>query len=148
MGMMNVKSFEQTVDEMKDVADTLLPYTYPKTTKRNDLIVSTLKQRVVFVDGYKVAVQFSRGDYDDHYVEGLEITSANCPFLPMYVVCKIAAKFLGGYGLRHSVTYQHGRKVYRWHVMVDKQGHPLPIEWKDVQPLNFEDFEFVYAHRN
>lgn len=125
---------------MRDLAITLLPNTFPYAPHSDDRIVGLLKQRTIYVDGYEVVIYLSREDHDDVYLERLEILGSQFPFLPMYLVCKIAARFLGGHGLKYEESYKSGHKVYIWTVLLDKQGRPMPVRSQSI--CQFEGFAY------
>lgn len=122
---MGTKSLDEHIEEMHNLAETLVSHTYPLAPYTDSCIVNLLKQRVIYVDGFEVCVFLSREDHGDRYVERLEVMSAEFPFLPMYLACKIAVLYLGGHGLRHYDVIKNGRKTYVWSVDLDKKGRPL-----------------------
>lgn len=140
-GMKHIRSLDDHIEEMKNIADHLVEYTFPMVDLQESKEIDCLKQRSIFVDGYSIGVHFSRVDFGEYYFEKLELVSVNTPFLPMFLVCKIGAKFLGSNGLRLTKQYASNRRIYTWDVKVDKTGRPLP---SSEETENFEGFVFSY----
>lgn len=140
-----VRPLDEHIEEMRNAAHTLVPYTYPLVDEHDDKVVSPLKQRRVNVDGYEVLVMFSRSDYGENFVENLEIVALYSPFLPMHVVCKLATRFLGGHHLLHYSSYLEGRKVYVWKVCLDRRGCPIPLDVDDCEFKEYQGLRFCYA---
>ena len=110
-----------------------------------EIDIDCLKQRRLVVDGYDVMIHFSRSNYHDCMVENLELCAATAPFRPMFLVCKIGAKFLGGHDLKYAESLKAGRKVYVWTVAIDAHGRPIPLDSDKVNSKTYEDFVFSYA---
>ncbi len=127
---------------MRGMAKQLIPYTPPQGSDLDAHETSILKQHTLSVDGYDVVLYFSVQDYGDFRMERLEITSLHTPFLPMYLVCKIAARFLGKHELRHSESFKMGRKVYVWTIGVDERGRPLALPDIDLEKCSYEHFDY------
>ncbi len=136
------KHLDQVIDEMRGMAHQLIPYTHPQASYFDSQEVAVLKQRTLYVDGYDVVLYFGIQDYGDFRIERLEIISVHTPFLPMYLVCKIAARFLGKHELRHSESFKMGRKVYVWTIGVDERGRPLALPDPDLEKCSYEHFDY------
>lgn len=141
---MHFKNINEHIEEMKNAANTLVQHSFPLVPLHESKKVDCLKQRIMWIDGYLLAAYFGRCDFGDYYLEKLELVSMSYPFLPMYLLCKIGAKFLGGYGLRLTEQYYAGRKVYTWDVKVDKTGKPIPITQDRDESYDFEGFTFSH----
>ena len=139
------KPLEEIVEEMRAVAAQLVNLTFPKAPPKEEKDIDCLKQRRVVVDGYDLVLHLSRADYKDCFVESLELCSAIAPFLPMYLVCKVGAIFLGGHELKYAETFKNGRKVYVWTVALDERGRPIALDTRRVQEGHYEDFQFAYV---
>ncbi len=129
------------------MAERLVPHTFPHVPRFEERDIDVLKQRHIVVDGYEIIVHFSRADFGQFYVEALEMTAAHTPFLPMYLVCKVATGFLGGHELRHNKSFKMGRRVYLWVVSIDKRGRPVEVDLvnknMDIEQCSYEDFDFA-----
>ena len=138
------KPIDQHIDEMRAAASRLVDHTYPKVPKRIEADIDCLKQRQVLVDGYDVAVHFSCADYNTCHIESVEIVGVYVPFLPMYLVCKIASLFLGSHELKYAESFKRGRKVYMWTVALDSHGRPIRMANDNLETCTYEDFVFSY----
>ncbi len=134
----------KSVDEMKAVARLLIPYTFPKVPFEEEQEILALKYRGMTVDGYDVTVCYSEADYGDYTLKSLQIQSAQSPFLPFHLICKIGRIFLGSNGLSYIEFFRNNRKVYCWTVK-SRNGNPLPPGKKTKRGV-FEGFEFRILH--
>lgn len=136
---------EDVVSEMRLVANKLMPVTYPKVKSSTyKFKTEPLKQRHIVVDGYDLVVYFNRSDYKACMVESLEIGGVYIPFLPMSLVCKVGATFLGGYELKYAEAFKNGRKVYLWTVAIDNHGRPIVLDKDSLKKGIYEGFSFFY----
>lgn len=137
-------SLRKTVMEMRRMGDFLMPYTYPLAPKSYADDISPLKLRSVVIDGYPVFVQYNKGDYDKYYLESVEIIGQDAPFLPFFLVCKIAKAFLGEEYLAYVSFFVDNRMHYCWTMARDKEeGGPMPGPYKvDMEVNEFEGFEY------
>lgn len=132
---------QETVEQMKRMADMLVPHSFPKVESYDtEQQILCLKTRVVIVDGYEIVLCFSRADYDKYILETLQIQSQQAPFLPFNVVCKIGQMFFGTKHLSYIDFFRFNRKVYCWAVK-SVEGRLLSPA-KQATPANFEGFEF------
>lgn len=136
-----VKTIDQHIEEMRNVGDLLVPHSVPNVSFYEEREVDILKRRSIWIDGYHIAVLFSKSDFGKFCLESLEVSNLTGPFLPMIVACKVAIKFLGGHELKLSEHWVLGRKVYIWTIRVDKKGRPIPSEG-DV--YNYGNFTYCY----
>lgn len=141
---MGIKCLDDHISEMQAVSEQLLPYTFPRVSRAYEADIEILKQRKVVVDGYEVILHFSRADYEVCYVESLQIIGASAPFLPMYLVCKLGAKFLGSHELKYVETFRNGRKVYIWTVALDENGKPVSLSHSGFESRSYEEFNYSY----
>lgn len=139
------KHIDEHIDEMRAIANRLVEYSYPKVSRRSEFDVDVLKQRQIVVDGYDLLVHFGKADYGKCHVEALEVVGVYIPFLPMYMVCKVAAKFLGGHELKYAESFKKGRKVYIWTVALDNRGRPIPLTNPELEKATYEDFGYSYV---
>ena len=138
-------SLDDHIEGMKNIANHLVQYSFPSVPFSESKDVDCLKQRTIFLDGYYVGVHFGRSDFGDYYLEKLELVGLYSPFLPMCLICKIATRFLGGYGLRLTEQFRVGRKIYTWDVRLDKTGRPALLEHTGVKHRVFEGLHYSYA---
>lgn len=142
---MDYKSIDEHVDEMVEIADQLIPMTHPLAKPHEEMSVDNLKQRSIIFDGYEVSIHYSRADYDVCRVESLEIIGVHVPFLPMYVVCKLASIFLGGHELKYSESFKKNHKIYLWTIAVDERGRPIPLKHPALERQIYDHFSFFTA---
>jgi hypothetical protein len=141
--MLYRKKLQEHVREMRGLGDVLVPYNFPKAPAEWEDTINILKAREITVDGYTAVVHYSKGDYDDHYLETLQILGKNSPFLPFHVVCKLAKSFLGEHELSLVEIFRENRKIYCWTLTVDMTGKPIPSPFEgDVEKCNYEGFEY------
>lgn len=131
---------QDTVDSMKNMADLLIPYSFPNVSFEEELKVLCMKQRNVCVDGYEIIVVFSRADYRKHILETLQIQSPQVPFIPFNIVCKTAQLFMGQKDLAYIDFFRNNRKVYCWSnkTVGDKRLAPN----NKSRMASYEGFEF------
>lgn len=120
---------EQHVAELRDLAKTLMPYSFPKVSVEDDAEVIPLRTRQLVIDGYDVAVTFCISDYDKHHLESLQIQGVYTPFLPFALVCKIARFFLGSEHLSYTDLVRDNRKIYCWTIR-RRKGRVVPLTKK------------------
>lgn len=137
---MEQKSLCEEVKEMKKMSELLLHLTFPRVDFNTEQDVLILKQRPMVVDGYDVIVCYSKADYDDHFMESLQIQSSFAPFLPFAVICKIGKAFLGHRHLSYIEFFKHNKKVYCWTIKT-REGSVMPPD-KRSQPNSYEGFEY------
>lgn len=137
---MRNKTLPQAVEEMKSMAEVLLPFTFPVVDFKVEQEVLLLKQRTLTVDGYDILTCYSKAEYHDYFMESLQVQSAFAPFLPFTVVCKLGRVFLGLHGLSYIEFFRNNKKVYCW-TLKSREGRPLPPD-KQTKPGSYEGFEF------
>jgi hypothetical protein len=137
---MHEKSCEETVKDIKNIAELLIPYTFPKVDFKTEQQVLALKQTNLTIDGFDLITYYSKSDYQDHYLESLQLQSLYAPFLPFTVVCKAAQLFLGFTGLSYIEFFRNSRKIYCW-TLRTADGKRLPPD-KKSKPSTFEGFSF------
>lgn len=140
------KSLDEHISEMRATASALTRYSYPKTSKIDELDITCLKQRSLCIDGYQVILFLSRSDHNDFFLDKLEIVGMTIPFIPTYIVCKIGAKVLGDKHLRYSESFKFGRKFYVWSVTLNKDEEPTEsIDPEELTECEFEGFKYLYV---
>lgn len=134
---------EEIVERTRSLGDTLVEYNYPLGSEEDEGDLSALKTVETTVDGYPVVLHYNKADYNDHFLETLQIFGRKTPFLPFSMVTKIARRFLGGSMLYLAELLQNDRKVYIWTICVDKEGHPIENPRQtESEELTFQGFEY------
>ena len=140
------KQLDNTIEEMRRMAEMLMPYTYPNAPPSSD--VRWWKVRNFDVDGYSLSVCFSISDYGQYRIETLVLCSQTALFLPFTVVLKVAKKFLGGHYL-NFMEMQSGKKNYYWTVYLDNRGRPIPPPDSSTSEVcKFEGFEYFVPSKS
>lgn len=146
------KEIDQSVQELKNLGKILIPYNYPKTklgNEEDDLLV--FKTRLFVVDGYSLVAHYQRCEYDDYYLDILQIYGDYSTFLPLPVICKLAKKFLGNKELSLVEAYKDNRKIYCWTLYLNKKEEVIPSphlkdeEWKHG---SYDDMQYFYVPPN
>jgi hypothetical protein len=148
--MYKEQKLDEIIEEMRNVGEVLVPYNYPKGSVNiwgDQLII--FKEREAIIDGYPVIIHYQKSDYDDHFLETLQIFGKNSPFLPFNLICKLAKRFLGSHHLSLIEVFRDSRKLYVWAVCVDKKGRPIPSPYdSETEPCEFEGFNYLYMQPN
>lgn len=110
---MQPMTLERHADELRKVCQQLIPYSFSEVDA-NDEDLLPLKTRQIVVDGFDVSVNMSFAGLDKYRTESIQIQGVYTPFLPLYVVCKVARAFLGGKNLSCTDFVRDNRKVYTW----------------------------------
>ena len=123
------------IEEMRNMANILVPYSFPSVSIVDELIINPLKHRVFTVDGYEIAVMYGKSTFQKHQIETLQIESIYSPFLPFNLVCKLAKSFLGEDNLFYMDMFKNGKKSYCW-----------IVRWADgaMLPPNAESESMIY----
>jgi len=145
--MYKPSSLSKCVKQMRSLGEILIPYNFPMSSPKTEDIITPLKQRLAFVDGYEIVLHYSKADYNDHYLETFQTLGHNFPHLPFSLVCKCAVIFLGSKELSLTELWQEERNIYIWTLTVDKGGHPLPTQYEDdaKQLHSYNGLEFSYV---
>jgi hypothetical protein len=118
-------NLEKQVEEMKGMAEWLIPFTFPEVIFSEEQEVLPLKQRNITLDGYEMIICYSKANYSSYFLESLQIQSYYSPFLPFTLVCKLGRAFLGKDNLSYIEFFRNGRKVYCWTIR-SRDGRSLP----------------------
>lgn len=138
-------NLEQQVEELKNLADHLVPYTWPLSPKSLEDDIFVLRMKSIQIDGYHVLVNFTRADYGDYYLETVQIEGDRTYFLPFHLVAKVAIAFLGNHELSLIEVFKERKKVYCWTIYLDKRGRPKSVEQpKKSEKLTYEGLEYTY----
>ncbi len=140
---MKYTHLDDCVEQMREFGEFLIPYNYPKVSEKEEEDINYIKLRDVCVDGYSLILHYSKADWDDHYLETLQILGKYMPFLPFSVVCKIGKKFLGDKHLSLIEIIREGRKIYCWSVVLDHTGKPVPGPYRgELEHNEYDGLEF------
>jgi len=138
-------SLDLIADHMRNVGEQLVPYNFPQASPQLEDDLNEIKSRDVVVDGYNVILHFSKSNYDDHYLETLQVIGKNTSFLPFSLIAKVGRKFLGGHHLSLVEIYKDGRKIYCWSVTLNRRGCPIASSYEqDGERCTYEGFEYSY----
>jgi hypothetical protein len=141
-----MSDFDYKIDITRNLADNLVPLNFPKGPVELEYYISLLKKGEAEADGYSIIFHFNRALYNDHYLETFQIYNKYAPFLPFYLVTKLAKKVLGGHMLSLVEFYQDDHKIYCWSVCLDNRGRPIPSPSKEkYKTKTFEGFEYMYV---
>ena len=139
------KSLDQQISEIRNIGDQLIYYNFPQADPMLEDSLGRVKTKTLIIDGYSVVIHFSKADYKDRYMETVQAYGEKTPFLPFYLVAKIARKFLGSSNLSLVEIYKDNKKIYCWAVTLDRNGKSIPTVFGyDVEHLNFEGWDYVY----
>ncbi len=143
--MYNNDFLDSLVDRMRAVGQQLIPYNYPLADPRLEDFIFKSKLKEICLDGYDIVIHYHKADHEGSFLEVLQVTSENCPFLPFNLVVKLARRFLGGHNLSLVEDFKDGRKIYCWTVAVNKKGQPLSSRHKKAPILEFNGLEYRYV---
>jgi len=145
--MLYKEKLQKHVEEMRALGEHLIHYNFPKAPAEWEDDINILKAREIVVDGYTVVVHYSKADYDNHYLETLQILGKNAPFLPFVLICKLAKVFLGDQELSLVEIVRDNRKIYCWTLTVDSDNNPIPSPFQqESEPCQFEGFRYSYMN--
>jgi len=134
---------EKHIKEIKALGELLVPYSFPMVPPEEEIDVNFIKSRQFDVDGYGVIVYYNKSNWEEYYLESLQVISLYGIFLPFYLICKIGKQFLGDQHLSLVEFYQDGKKIYCWTLMKDKNNNPCQNQFnKDVKNRSYEGLEF------
>lgn len=134
------KTLSEHVTQLKGLGEMLVSYTFPRVDFKSEQSILLLKQNNLMVDGYDVLVCYSKADYDDYYLESVQVQATYAPFLSFALVCKIGRAFLGNSNLSYIEFFRNNRKVYCW-TLKSRDGRLLPPD-KKSKLGSFEGFDF------
>jgi hypothetical protein len=136
----------KVIDEMKRLSEHLMPYSHPNVDAKDETIIDVLKFRQIMVDGYEITLHYNKYEYEDHFLETLQIMGKKIPFIPFNLICKIARKALGDEHLSLIEILRESRKIYCWTVTKNKRGVPMPNSYKTkAEQCTYEGFEYNYV---
>jgi hypothetical protein len=141
--MESMKKPSLHIKEMRNLANLLAEYSYPKRmTQEED--IACLKQRQITYDGYEVILYFGKSDYGGLIIYMLSITGKYFPFLPFNLVCKVARQFLGEKSLSLIEYAKDKHKVYTWMLMTNIDDVPISNAFlTKSKPYTYNGLEFV-----
>ena len=135
-----MNNLQKIVDRTKNIANFLIPYTFPKANIKSEHEIVALKQEDIVVDGYQITICYSIADYDEYFLKSIQLQSIYSPFLPFAVVCKIGQMFLGKNNLSYVEFFQSNKKIYCWTTKTTDEK-TLPPE-KETKRGTYEGFDF------
>lgn len=141
-----MKNINETVKEMKVLADSLAPFSFPKVTLKKEKDVLILKQRSIILDGYFIALCLSKSDYGIFFLESLQIQSEYSSFLPFNVICKLGQMFFGEKDLSYTEFFKDNKKIYFWSIKT-KDGLILNTD-ENSKIINYEGFKFFIMNKD
>lgn len=148
-----MQNLDQVIEKMRAVGQQLVPYNYPKGDPALEGYTNSIKTKNVCIDGYHLTIHFNKSEYGRGskkiYLETLQIFGKNSPFLPFYVVAKLAKKFLGSHHLFLTELLRENRKIYLWNVYLDKRGIPIPQRVdNEAEICTYEGLTYTYMDHN
>jgi len=142
-------TLDETIQEIRDLGDVLMPFNWPQNDPKLENDLSYLKYRQVCVDGYSFSIHFSRGDFATHFIETVQIVSEKTPFIPFATVQKVARKILGEAHLYLVELFERNRKIYCWTVTLDRAGRPRsPMKKRRSSKCQYNGFSYRYMDRS
>ncbi len=138
------KSLDENILEMKRTSHFLMNYSFPKVPPEDEDDINILKVRDVCVDGYDVVLHYSKTDYDNYFLETLQILGKYSSFLPFALVCKIGKRFLGENYLSLVEVFKDNRKIYCWTRVSNYDGESVQMpNQEDARCESYEGLEYV-----
>ena len=134
----------KTIKDMRSMASTLIPYTYPKADFKDEQDVLCLKQRTITVDGYEVILCYSDAEYKEYVLSSLQIQPVQGPFLPFTLICKLGKEFFGYKNVSYIEFFRNNNKVYCWTIK-SREGRRL-FPGKKTKPSSYEGYKFRILH--
>ena len=145
-----MKKFDKEIINLKRLGEMLMDYNYPLGVRSDEDILSPLKTGSFCVDGYDVIIHYSKADYNRYYLESIQIMGKDIPFLPFFLVCKIARRVLGDKALSFIEFLSDSNKVYCWTRSIDKVGN-LVYPHRDDEcsdECSYEGFNYTCIKSN
>ena len=136
---------KEDVQELKNIAETLIQYSPPKYPLDND--ISDLKSRNIIIDGIKCSIHYSILNHGDLKPYILTISPNNVPFLPFYILCKIPKLFFDTENITFSEYNKRGTKIYSWLVLL-KKGTPVDVNGEVTEKINYRGFNFYLSNKD
>ena len=134
----NFSKTMSSIGELKRLGKLLIPHNYPKSLseeQEDDLLI--FKSRKFLIDGYSVIAHYQRCDYDEYFMDVLQLYGDYSTFLPINVNCKLARMFLGDMELSLIETYKEMKKIYCWTLYLDKEEVVLPCPTRKKGKMTF-----------
>ncbi len=130
---------DKTIREMKNLGETLVPYSFPKVSNQDEDQISLLKTRDVVVDGYPVVVHYNQCRNGDRTQETFQCLGVKAPFLPFTLVIKLAVRFLGKSDLFFVNPVINNKRVYVFTIHRDRDGNMVQPTHKVVREITYDD---------
>lgn len=135
---------DELVFQMKALGDVLVPYNFPQVDADLEDDLGIFKAREALIDGYNLFIHYQKSDYEDYFIEVLQIHNTKGPFLPFQLVCKLGRRFLGSSHLNLIELFRENRKIYVWSVCRDKTGKSISSPNETLETCEFEGFKYLY----
>ena len=136
----------EVVDGMKALGEVLVSFNYPQVpySELEDEL-GIFKAREAVIDGYSLFLHYQKSDYDDYFIQSIQIHNLKSPFLPFNLICKVGRRFLGSRHLSLIEIFKEHRKIYIWSLCTDKNNNPIEIPNKDsIEECEFEGLHYSY----
>lgn len=141
-----LSKLDDIIREIKSLGEVLIPFNYPLkaiSSWEDDLAI--FKQRDIVVDGYQLFIHYMKSDYNDYFIETLQIHNIKHPFLPFHVICQLGKRFFGKNNLSLIEIIKEHRKIYIWSYCTDKNGNSMPVQnQSDIENCEFEGLQYQY----
>ena len=137
---------DDIVREMKSLGEVLVSFNYPiKPISSWDDELAIFKSRDIVIDGYELFIHYMKSDYNEYFIETLQIHNLKHPFLPFNVICKLGKRFFGKENLSLVEIYKEHRKIYIWSLCTDKEGATIPVpNHNDCENCEYEGLKYNY----
>lgn len=137
---------DKLIEDMRNLADFFVPYSYPSVSPVDEEMVNYLKFKELDIDGYRIVLHLNKHDYGTHHLETFQIVGKDVPFLPFCLVTKLVKRMLGSHNLSLIEVFKDGRKIYCWTVMTNNSGQPIDAPFKhEAETLSFEGLKYSYV---
>lgn len=144
--MINSPKLSEIVQIMKGIGEVLVPFNFPRVPLSVEDELGIFKAREAEIDGYPLFLHYQKSDYDDYFIETLQIHNRRGPFLPFNLICKLGTKFLGSINLSLIEVFRENRKVYVWSKCTDKNGRTIPIPNQTIsENCEYEGLQYIYV---
>jgi len=144
MNKLKPLTLDELVFQIKALSDVLVPYNFPQANIDLEDDLGIFKAREAIIDGYNIFVHYQKSDYEDYFIETLQMHNIKGPFLPFHLICKIGRRFLGSSNLNLIELFRENRKIYVWSVCTDKAGKSISPPNETLEPCEYEGFKYLY----
>lgn len=143
--MIKPATLSEIVEVMTGIGEVLVPFNFPKAPITLEDHLGIFKARDAEIDGYPLFLHYQKSDYNEYYIETLQIHNRRGPFLPFNLICKIGTKFLGTLNLSLIEIFRENRKIYIWSKCTDKKGHTIAVpNNSESETCEYEGLQYLY----